>query len=211
MTPTRATIGMFRLEWTAETFRATMRGSPWGDALLLGGGLGGGLLLGPLFGMALGWKDGWKGALFVLPFALLLGRAGYMNGVARKAFAIEAFLTGNRSVWIRGEGDPVMIPAAEIVEFVPVSVQGKGATFTGAKLRTREGSRDLLPGVGSIPMPYCDALCGVLSALVLGQGTTSEALALAKGVWKQDFWAIVFLSLFVAGCAIFLVIYFVKD
>lgn len=198
-TPTRARLGVYDLEWTSEHLRVTMRGSPWADALVLGGGLGGGIMMMPLFGWAIGWKQGWQVALFVLPLALFLGWLGYRSGAARKRFALEAFLKGQRSVWIRLGGTPVMVPAADIVEFRTNALESEISTFYGVQVKTREGSLDLLPSNVSTPKPFCDALCGILDALVLGQGTTSEALALAKDVRTMEWKWIVGMLVVVAG------------
>ena len=209
MTPTRARLGVYDLEWTSEHLRVTMRGSPWADALLLGGGIGGGIMMLSLFGWAIGWKEGWQGALFMLPFALLLGWMGYRGGAARKSFAIEAFLKGQRSVWVRDSGEPVMIPAADIVAFETSCAENDVARTFGVQVKTATKTVDLLRGQAT-PKPHCDALCGVLDALVLGRGTTQEALSLAKNVRTMEWKWIVGMLLVIAGLVAWLVYVFVK-
>jgi hypothetical protein len=176
-------MGRFLIEWTTEHLRLSLLGTPWVEGLVWGGLLGG---IAPLLGVAawaMGWPDGLKVALFLTPAVPFMAWFCHRYSRVQRKFAVEAFLTGERSVWLRDYGQPIMIPATEITRFEVTEMaetleeSPQPRTVYGIRAKCPQGDRDLLPNLVGTTRKGSEILCDVLNAFVLHRGSTNAALA----------------------------------
>lgn len=192
--PVVARIARYRVEWDSEHLRVTMPGSRWRDGLLTGV-LGGGMLSMIWIYALTHTNENQRGALAAIAVTVGLSFGfGFWLGRALEGFAIEAFLTGSRAVWIRQpDAGPRMVPLEKIAGFVTVEheisgwyTQGQKSRVYGVELRTKAESLALLPKevpLGKLP---CEILSALLNAVILKQGSSNEALARAGNLRRTE-------------------------